>query len=135
LRVRERLAAAPAAARRGAVLGGGRDEILALVNGRRTARDLAFALGHGLYATMLQVARMRADGLLAPVAAGELPAPGDWGEPPGGDEAITTSGLPRRQKARVAPPPRAEELASKPFPVVRRLLRPRVEGPPKAREV
>ena len=44
----------------GRVLGPGQDEILALVDGRRTPRDLAFALGQGLYETMLELTRMRA---------------------------------------------------------------------------
>lgn len=34
-------------------LGDGQDEILALADGRRTTRDIAFALGRGVYATTL----------------------------------------------------------------------------------
>lgn len=41
---RERLVAAAGAVRPGVRLGGGQDEILALADGRRTTRDLAFAL-------------------------------------------------------------------------------------------
>jgi len=61
---RERLIAAPGAVRPGVRLGAGQDEILALADGRRTARDLAFALGRGVYATMLQLAGMHEAGLL-----------------------------------------------------------------------
>jgi hypothetical protein len=46
------------------VLGAGRDELLALANGRRTPRDLAFALGRGVYATTLELGRMQHEGLL-----------------------------------------------------------------------
>jgi hypothetical protein len=48
----------------GSALGGGQDGILALANGRRTARDMAFALGWGVYALTLEFARMREAGLL-----------------------------------------------------------------------
>ena len=65
LRARDRVTVMPGAGRPGSVLGGGRDEILALADGRRSGRDLAFALGHGLYAVMHQLARMRAEGLVA----------------------------------------------------------------------
>lgn len=34
-------------------LGDGQDEILALADGRRMTRDIAFALGRGVYATTL----------------------------------------------------------------------------------
>ena len=130
LRARDRVVAVPGAKRRGVALGGGRDEILALADGRRTARDLAFALGHGLYATMLQLARMRGEGLIAPPARG-VPAD-SGGQAPQPDSArdsgTTTSGLPRRQNGRPAQPPPAADTASRPLPAVRRLLRPRAEG-------
>ncbi len=44
--------------------GDGQAEILALANGRRTARDMAFVLGRGVYAVTLQLSRMRDSGLL-----------------------------------------------------------------------
>lgn len=47
-----------------ATLGGGQDQVLALANGRRTPRDIAFAAGRGVYAVTLQVARMLASGVL-----------------------------------------------------------------------
>ncbi|MDW4907593.1 hypothetical protein RB628_20145 [Streptomyces sp. ADMS] len=48
----------------GAPLTGRHQEILNQVNGRRTARDIAFALGRGLYAVMLDLVRMETLGLL-----------------------------------------------------------------------
>jgi hypothetical protein len=62
--------------------------VLALANGRRTARDMAFVLGRGVYAVTLQLARMRTAGqlvldstraprpLLAPVADSDASEPG-----------------------------------------------------------
>ncbi|WP_105975394.1 hypothetical protein [Streptomyces geranii] len=45
-------------------LSGRHEDILNQVNGRRTARDIAFALGRGLYAVMLDLVRMETLGLL-----------------------------------------------------------------------
>ena len=118
LRPRERVAAVRGAARPGAILGAGRDEILALADGRRTTRDLAFALGRGLYVTMLQLARMRAEGLVAPVAPVPPPGSGDEHHAGGAGAGETSAGLPRRQKDRS-------------LPVALRLLRPRSEGTPR----
>lgn len=42
-----------------------RREIVALADGRRTARDLAFALGRSLYPVTVEIGLMLADGLLA----------------------------------------------------------------------
>ncbi len=61
---RDRIVAVSGADRPGMQLGQGQDEILALADGRRTPRDLAFALGRGVYATLLQLARMHEAGLL-----------------------------------------------------------------------
>jgi hypothetical protein len=44
--------------------GPGQGELLALANGRRTPRDMAFALGRGVYAVTLEVSRMRGAGLV-----------------------------------------------------------------------
>lgn len=60
----DRFVAAPGAVRLSPPPSPGQDEILALADGRRTARDLAFALGHGLYATMRQLGHMRANGVV-----------------------------------------------------------------------
>ena len=136
VRARDRVMAAPGAAPPGAILGGGRDEILALADGRRTARDLAFALGHGLYVTLLRLARMRAEGLLAPAAPGVPPGPGDAGRPGAAEgEGATASGLPRRQKDRAPQPPQAGGPGNHPLPSVLRLLRPRADGVPKPHEM
>jgi hypothetical protein len=61
---RARVQPAPGVVPADIVLGGGRDELLALANGRRTPRDLAFALGRGVYATTLELGRMQHEGLL-----------------------------------------------------------------------
>jgi hypothetical protein len=97
---RERVVAAAGAAQPGVRLGDGQDEILALADGRRTPRDLAFALGRGVYATTLQLARMRQAGLLA--TASSLAAAGAAHEPgrreASGTEPRGASGLPQRQR-------------------------------------
>jgi hypothetical protein len=111
----------PGAVRPGAVLGSGRDEILALADGRRTPRDLAFALGCGVYATMLRLARMRADGLLAKAAVAaesDGEAAGQSRPADGTAQSVTVSGLPKRRKD--IPGPSGHGM-----PVARWLLRPR----------
>ena len=59
---RDRMAAVAAPERPGAWLGKRQGEILALADGRRTPRDLAFALGRGVCPTLLHLARLH-DGL------------------------------------------------------------------------
>ncbi|WP_141206874.1 hypothetical protein [Streptomyces griseorubiginosus] len=52
-------------------------QLLDAVNGRRTPRDLAFALGRGLYAVMLDLDRLEAQGLIrreARTAPGDRPS-------------------------------------------------------------
>lgn len=94
----DRVVAAPAVVPPGVRLGEGQDEILALADGRRTSRDVAFALGRGVYATIVQLARMHRAGLL--VTATERTAP----RPAGEDAARAAAGdaqagtLPRRQR-------------------------------------
>jgi hypothetical protein len=117
---RDRIMAVPGAARPDRMLGGGRDEILALADGRRTARDLAFALGRGLYATMLQLSRMRADGLVVTVSPGAMPALGDHnGGPAPGSTANggTVSALPQRRKDRPGDT-RADETGRRTTPAI-----------------
>jgi hypothetical protein len=120
-----RLIAAPAAARPDVQPGPGREEILALADGRRTPRDLAFALGRGVYAMTVQLVRMRQDGLLVPVSAqlaSRLVRQEGRTEPEPG-------GLPRRAKGllgaamRAAPARRAYDGRA-----VLGLLRPRSGG-------
>ena len=111
---RERLIAASGTVRAGVRLGNGHDEILALADGRRTPRDLAFALGRGVYATTLHLARMYQDGLLVPASAQRVSQPAR-------QEGLASGAgpepgvLPRRTKGlldaarRAAPPRRARD--------------------------
>lgn len=117
--------------------GDAQDGGLALIDGRRSIRDLAFARGRGLYVTMLEVARMRSDGLVALPAPGRQSPDDEDGNPRPRTAAVgpATSGLPRRHKDRPAQPKRTGELGNRPFPAVLRLLRPRTDGGPKPREV
>jgi hypothetical protein len=62
---RDRFSPVPGAWTPRASPGDGQAEIVALANGRRTARDMAFVLGRGVYAVTLQLARMREAGILA----------------------------------------------------------------------
>jgi hypothetical protein len=129
LGARERVMAAPGALRAATLRGGGRDEILALADGRRTARDLAFSLGHGLYTTLLNIARMRAEGLLAPAAQATVePDARNYRQQASGADAGATPGLPRRHKERLPQPQRSGDPNNRPLPAVLRLLRPRAEG-------
>jgi hypothetical protein len=69
----------------------GRQEILDRANGRRTARDIAFALGRGLYSVLTDLADLAEDGLIELTAA------------PGSAPAVTGApddmpDLPRRQR-------------------------------------
>ena len=111
----------------GVRLGEGQDEILALADGRRSPRDLAFALGHGVYATMLRLAWMQQAGLLVPVPARAFAAAartpgraGSGGEPP------DVGGLPQRQRNLPAPSRRLRAPARLPERLMPLgLLRPR----------
>jgi hypothetical protein len=117
----------------GSPLDGGQEGILALANGRRTARDIAFALGWGVYALTLEFARMQEAGLLAvgprrsvtrdrppgPVPAGEQDAAGDSVDAGHADNAGAGAGgqvaaLPRRRKSSGGQPRRSEPAAGRP---------------------
>lgn len=128
-RERERVVAVPGAVRPGAVLGRGQDEILALADGRRTARDMAFAMGRGVYATLLQLAEMRDAGLLtsaSPGAASTLASVTPDQPPARTEQPEAASGLPQRRKGRTAAPRlAAEPRAAADRPAPHRLLRPR----------
>jgi hypothetical protein len=127
--------ALPRTARPGGLVDDGRDAVLALIDGRRSIRDLAFARGRGLYVTMLEVARMRSAGLIALRApAGQGPGDEDGAPRPRGAVGPTEAGLPRRHRDRPVQPKRAGDLDSRPLPAVLRLLRPRGDGGPKPRE-
>jgi hypothetical protein len=135
LHARARVTAAPrAAARREGTPDDGHDGALALIDGRRTIRDLAFARGRGLYVTMLEVARMRGSGLIAlPAADGQHPGDED-GSPQqkAATAGPTAAGLPRRHKDRPALPKRTGDADGRSLPAVLRLLRPRADGGPQA---
>ena len=124
-RERVRVVAVPGAIAPGLVLGGGRDEIVALADGRRTPRDLAFALGRGLYATMLQLGQMRQEGLILTVSGPAVPPGRNRGQgrpPASADEAGKAAGLPRRKgRGDRAGEPGGRDL----MPAALRLLRPR----------
>ncbi|MFE3496889.1 MarR family transcriptional regulator [Streptomyces sp. NPDC059175] len=59
-----------------------RREILFLANGRRTPRDIAFALGRGVYGVTVETSRMLGEGLLerATRGAGAIGVPKVWAE-------------------------------------------------------
>jgi hypothetical protein len=100
----------------GGTAGAAQDKLLALANGRRTARDMAFVLGRGVFAVTLQLARMHEAGLVmidsrrparagtagpgadGPAGPGGRPSPGDGACPggPGGAAGVAGS-LPRRR--------------------------------------
>jgi len=84
-------------------------DLLSAANGRRGARDIAFALGRGVYAVMLDLARMHGRRLVqreVPSAAGPVPIltarmPGDPGPAPDVEDAL----LPRRNPGTHRPGP------------------------------
>ncbi len=96
---RDRIVATTGAVQPGVRLGDGQDEILALADGRRTARDIAFALGRGVYATMLQLARMQRAGLLVAVSSRAADAAAaQTRRPAASNDLPVAAGLPRRQR-------------------------------------
>lgn len=130
---RDRFVAVPVAKRPGTLLSRGRDEILALADGRRTPRDIAFASGRGVYATVLQLARLREAGALtvvppSPASATPEPASGELvsGEP---GQADAPPELPRRGRGMPVLPRRTagnRTAAERAAPY--RLLGPRTGG-------
>ncbi|WP_426568819.1 MarR family transcriptional regulator [Streptomyces canus] len=87
-----------------------RRELLTHTDGRRTARDLAFLTGRGVYTVTVEVARMLGEGLLecpdapAPIpvrlppdGAGVRPRPPAPPPPPSSDPAQHHAALPRRR--------------------------------------
>jgi hypothetical protein len=118
------------------------DEILALANGRRTARDMAFVLGCGVYALTLEFARMHACGLLAVgsrratrTQPGRSGSPADLQAPAGDGPDAGSNGdkdagpgslLPRRRKTNPGPSrrPQAADAQQGSSSGLLRLLRP-----------
>ncbi len=119
---RDRIAAGPAAAR--GRLGPGQDEILALADGRRTPRDLAFALGRGLYETTLQVARMQVADVVVVSPPGPTQGKRTDAVPDGNAADRTPTGLPRRRKDRSSQP-RSEPPSRRNLAASIRMLLPR----------
>jgi hypothetical protein len=133
---RDRIVAVSGAETSGARLGRGQGELLALADGRRTPRDLAFALGRGVYATLLQLARMQEAGLLVTASYRALhPEVRKPGRPAPDGKPVPADGLPRRSKnaadvfRRAAPRSRSRDLAA---PLG--LLRPRSRRDPRPGE-
>jgi hypothetical protein len=127
LTAQDRAAIAPGTTRGGRALGQGQDEILALTDGRRTPRDLAFALGRGLYETLLQLSRMRDAGVIVLISRDREPGrPADPARRGAADGDETVAGLPRRGKDRPAAPRATGSRRS--LTANMRVLRPRTEG-------
>jgi hypothetical protein len=122
--------AAPSAGRGG--LPAGQDEIIALANGRRTARDMAFILGRGVYSLSLELSKMRANGLvsitsrrsIAPARHARRQAP-ESAELPADDAqpAAKASDLPRRHSPGRQPRSAPAEIMPPPSSALLRLLR------------
>jgi hypothetical protein len=111
------------------VLGLGLFDFVAGADGRRTVRDLAFALGRGLYETMLQLARMRAGNMVVITPPGkEAPSPARSVTLALGaeDDDRTATGLPRRRKDRPGSQ-RTADAGRKNLTAIR-MLWPRSEG-------
>jgi hypothetical protein len=124
----------------GSALDGGREGILALANGRRTARDMAFALGWGVYALTLEFTRMQEAGLLTigsrrsvtrgqPRDPAQAAVPLDESQTPGEAEERPTdqlAALPRRRKPSGGAPRRSQPPGQQPgsSSALLRLLRP-----------
>ena len=130
---RDRMTAAPGAVPPGVILGHGQDEILALANGRRTPRDMAFALGRGVYATTLQLVQMYGAGLLvtashrAVTPAGPAPASRPAVAACRGPRVPESPGaLPVRRQSRAQPERDGGPDVGTDLPL--RLLRPRSGG-------
>lgn len=121
-RAHARVAAVPGAVRPGRPLGGGRDELAALADGRRTPRDLAFALGRGVYATMLELGRMQADGLIMTAPGQAAPAEAPRAGRPAAltDSEGAAKSLPRRRRDQAGTAPQA---GARELPAALRLLR------------
>jgi hypothetical protein len=124
-RAQDRVAAVPTAARGPA--GPGQDEILALVDGRRTVRDLAFALGRGLYETMLQLARMQAANVVLVSSSRQEPGQRAKAVPDSKEDNRTVTGLPRRPKDS-SNPPRSGEPGRRNWVASIQTLLPRMDG-------
>ena len=120
---RERVTADPAAPAAGSgILPPSQDEILALANGRRTARDMAFILGRGIYSLSLELTRMHSNGLVRITSRRAGPPPA--AEPASDDQQpAKASDLPRRHQPGRQPRPAPAEIMPPPSSALHRLLR------------
>ncbi|MGV9554307.1 MarR family transcriptional regulator [Streptomyces sp. NPDC003522] len=102
-------------------LTGLRRELLTHADGRRTARDLAFRAGRGVYTVTVEVARMLAEGFLecprAPVPipvrlppGGEAVRPRDRAQPPPPPPPSPSPAVPLLPRRPPAPPPEPAAL-------------------------
>jgi hypothetical protein len=130
---RDRMVAVSGAERPGAGSGERQGEILALADGRRTPRDLAFTVGCGVYATLLRLTQMHEAGLLM-TASWRTGFPlGGWkpSHPAAGGKPASADGLPRRSKDPAALARRAMARGkSRDLPAPLGLLRPRARRDP-----
>ncbi len=132
----DRVTAGPGAPLAGAGTGTlpqGQDEIIALANGRRTARDLAFILGRGVYSLSLELTRMHASGLVviasrrnirpSAQARQEPPQPDSAGAAAGDERPAQASDLPRRHQPGRQPRQAPADIMPPSSSALHRLLR------------
>ncbi len=130
---KDRVTADPAAPTGGAgLLPASQDEIITLANGRRTARDMAFILGRGVYSLSLELSKMHANGLVSitsrrsigPARHARRQVPPAAEAPEADDQqAGRASDLPRRHQPGRQPRSAPAEIMPPPSSALIRLLR------------
>jgi hypothetical protein len=113
------------------VLPPGQDEILALANGRRTARDMAFILGRGVYSLSLELSKMHSRGLVSitsrrsmgPARHARRQAQSAEVQAADDQRAARASDLPRRHQPGRQPRSGPAEIMPPPSSALHRLLR------------
>jgi hypothetical protein len=128
----DRVTADPAAPPAGSgVLAPGQGDVIALANGRRTARDMAFILGRGVYSLGLELTRMNSTGLVAITSRRSIspvrPARQEAAQPAavqaGDQRAAKASDLPRRHQPGRQPRSGPAEIMPPQSSALHRLLR------------
>jgi hypothetical protein len=128
----DRVTADPAAPSAGSgALPLGQDEIIALANGRRTARDMAFILGRGVYSLSLELTKMHSIGLVSitsrrsigPAGRARQEAPQPTPVQADDRPAAKASELPRRHQPGRQPRSAPAEIMPPPSSALLRLLR------------
>jgi len=105
------------------------EELAGLANGRRTARDMAFVTGRGVYALSLELTRMNRAGLVAITSRRAIRPPADGtrkqAPAPKSQPAAEASQppLPRRSNPGRQPRPGPAEIAPPPSSALHRLLK------------